>query len=163
MEVLGLAATLKKNELLMGELYAECQKLFPQHEQAFRLLELEEKGHAFLLDEIIENCKSCPQNWKMGKMSRVTAELISIKLAEAIEEIRSGKASPKYAITFAISTELSLSEKDYGRALIPTDEKFLVSLKKLAEGFADHYKKLQELEKSILQTGKTGFDNLNKV
>lgn len=163
MEVLELAEVLRENELLMGRLYAECEKLFPDFASEFHNLNLEEQGHAFLLDEIIADIKDFPDAWSLGGMSIATARLFKDQLEKNITEIREGRVSPKYAITFAISTELSLSEKDYSRALKNEDHRFKVAMQSLANGFTEHYQRLKNLEKKILNTGHSGFDNLNRV
>lgn len=163
METLELAKILRENELLMGQLYAECQKLFPVHAKEFRNLELEEDGHAFLLEEIIQDIKEAPENWKPGRMTVSTAKLFKKQLEDTIAEIRDGAVSPKYAITFAVSTELSLSEKDYSRALINDEQRFKVALQTLANGFAEHYQRLKALEKEILNTGNSKLDKLNRI
>ena len=163
MEVLELAEVFKEIELLMERLYKHCQKLFPEFANEFRQLELEETGHACLLDQVIASIKRAPGSWKMGTMSVASARLLKDRLSAEFEEIVSGKTSSKYAITYALSLELSLSEKDYRRALIGDDESLIHAMDKLAEGFDSHYGKLKELEKKLLRTGQTGFDDLNRV
>lgn len=160
METIQLATTLRENELLIGEIYQVCQKLFGSHEKEFRNLQLEEEGHAFLLEEMISDMEKDPSNWRLGKVSLVTAKFINQRLRENLEEIKSGSVAPKYAITFAISMELSHSEKDFSRVFVCDNDRFTEAFKKLEEGFKDHYKRLLEIEKDLLETGKLGFENL---
>lgn len=163
MEVLEVARIIQQNELLMAQLYAECARLFPAHADEFRNLELEEIGHAHLVDEIIKDIQASPDSWALGSISLLTIRLISKQLQENIEEIRQGKVSARYAITYALSTELSLSEKDFGNALKNTDGKFKVPMQTLACGFNGHYQRLKKLEKQLLTTGHAGFDDLNRI
>ncbi len=163
MEILEIARTIKQNELLMAQLYAECARLFPEHADEFRNLELEEIGHAHLVEEIIEDIENEPQSWVPGSMSLATIKLISKQIQENLEDIRQGKVSARYAITYALSTELSLSEKDFGNVLKNIDGKFQVPMQTLACGFKGHYQRLKKLEKQLLTTGQAGFDDLNRT
>jgi rubrerythrin len=162
-ELVDFAGIIKQNELLMGELYSLCQNLFPDFKNDFLQLEQEEINHAMLADNIIEDIKNNPENWEAGNISIVTAKNVNKRLREGIEEIKNQKVSPGYAITFALSIELSLSEKNFNKVLIPGDKKFVDNINTLANGFSEHYNRLLELEKRILKTGHLGFDDLNKV
>ena len=73
MEILNIAQVLKENELLLGEVYGECQNFFPKHATFFKLLESEEKGHASLIEQITSDMTQSPDSWQIGNMSLITA------------------------------------------------------------------------------------------
>jgi rubrerythrin len=163
MEILDLVKVLKSNELLLAELYHECQRLFPDHKADFEELQSEEEGHAFLVDQIYQDIKENPDEWKPGKLSLVSAQNVNSRIRETLKEIREGKASSRYAITFAMSMELSMSEKNFAQILVAENPAFKMIFKSLDEGFVHHYSILQKIEKQIFKPGKMGFDDLNRI
>lgn len=149
MEILKIAEVLKENELLLGEIYSECQKFFPGHAKFFESLENEEKGHARLIEKIISDMVLNPDSWQIGKMSFITANNVNKQIKEALSEMRSEQVSKKYALTFAISMELSLSEKKFSRIFINESKVFKDAMQKLEDGFEVHYAKLLEVNDKI--------------
>ena len=152
MELLDIAQVLKENELLLGEMYGECKKLFPEHAKLFEHLELEEKEHAALIERMMSDMKQNPASWQAGKISLITATNINKQIKDALAEIRSGKVSPKYAITLAVSLELSLSEKSFSKIFRVENEVFKDAQQKLEDGFDGHYKKLLQVKEKIFAT-----------
>lgn len=149
MEILKIAQVLKENELLIGEVYGECKKFFPEHAEFFTLLESEEQGHAYLIEQMISDMTLRPEAWQIGNISLTTANNVNELIKRALTEIRLGNASPKYAVTFAISVELSLSEKNFGSLFITDSNVFKDSQQKLEDGFKSHYDKLLEVKDKI--------------
>ncbi|MFZ5950711.1 MAG: hypothetical protein ACOYXC_08395 [Candidatus Rifleibacteriota bacterium] len=162
MEILEIAEVLKSNEQLLSQLYSYCQILFPDYAEEFHNLSLEEQGHACLLDQIINDMKKHPETWQKGNVSLETVRLINKNLRDNLEEIKNGHVSPRFAITFAASTELTLSERDFNHAFKTVDEAFSRSLRAIAEGFSSHYQRIKKLEKLVLGSS-SGFDTLNRV
>ncbi len=161
METIELAKILKENELLIGEVYQECQRLFPDHADDFKELAREEKGHAELFAEIIAAIILQPDNWHSGRLSLQTARVVNERLKENLAEIRQNKVAPRYAITFALSFELSMSEKEFCKMLVTSDADWQKRLKIINEGFPRHYKKLLSLEKNIFSDSqKMDFTSL---
>lgn len=161
MEILSIAKILKENELLLGEIYQLCQQFFPTHKETFKLLQLEEESHAYMIDEVIKDISLNPADWKIGKLSIVSAQNVNATLKKALEEIKTEKVSAKYAITFAISMELSLSEKDFSHLFVTENPHFVSVFAMLADGFKGHYQKLLTIEKEIFASDRIGFDSLD--
>ncbi len=162
MEILEIAEVLKSDEQLLSQLYSYCQVLFPDFAEEFHHLSLEEQRHACLIDQIINDMKKHPESWEKGNVSLETVRLINKNLRDNLEEIKNGQVSPRFAITFAASTELTLSERDFNHAFKTADDAFSRSLRAIAEGFSSHYQKIKQLEKQILGIS-SGFDTLSRV
>jgi rubrerythrin len=161
METLELAKILKENETLIGEVYQECQRLFPDYAAYFAALAREESGHAELFEEIIGAISSQTHVWQAGKVSLQTARVVNERLKATLTEIKQNQVAPRYAITFALSFELSMSEKDFCRLLVSSDPEWQKRLSIISQGFSRHYKKLLSLEKSIFSDSqKMDFTSL---
>ncbi|GAB4272785.1 MAG: hypothetical protein Kow0029_11840 [Candidatus Rifleibacteriota bacterium] len=147
--MIELAKILRENELLIGDLYGECSRLFPDYSEKFRNLQLSEQGHAFLLEKILDDMRLNPNNWQPGKLSLKTAQLINDCIKQALKEIKEDKVAPRYALTFAKSIELSLSEKEFSKIFITNDTEFKKALSELENGFKQHFADLLNIEDEV--------------
>ena len=161
--LIEFATIIKENEELMAELYSLCQDLFPDFKDDFKQLEDQENQHTMLAENIIKNIDQHPEKWQSGNVSITTAKHLNKQLRDGIDEIKKQEVSPRYAITFALSIELSASEKNFSKVLITENKDFVDDINTMAKGFSQHYQRLLDLEKRILKTGHLGFDDLNKA
>jgi len=159
MELANIAVVLKQNELLVAELYRVCKKLFPDYSREFETLALEEEGHAAIIDSLIEEIAEKPEEWSPGKVSLQTLRLIQDQLKNTLAEVRSGSCSSRYALTALRSFEQSMCERSAERALVTEVPEYKHLLALFAEGFDNHLRCLQDLEKKIFP-GKDLFDSL---
>lgn len=159
MELTNIAVILKQNELLFAELYRECARLFPDYAREFESIALEEEGHAEIIASIIEEISNHPENWRPGRVSLQTLQLIQKQIQTTLEEIRSGKCAARYAITSLRSYEQSMSERSVEKILDTDVPEYKNLLSLISEGFDLHLRQLQDLERKIFKTVDL-FDSL---
>lgn len=159
MELANIAIILKQNELLFAELYRECVRLFPDYAKDFESLALEEEGHAAIIDSIIEEISEHPENWRPGKVSLQTLQLIHGQARATLADIRSGNCAARYAITSLRSYEQGMSERSVENVLATDVPEYKQLLGLISEGFVLHLKYLQDLERRIFKTVDV-FDSL---
>lgn len=149
MELAAVADLLRTNELLVSRLYLECARLFPEYGVEFSVLAREEEFHASVLTDIIREISADPGLWRLGKISGQTILLLQSNLKQALEDLITGKVAPRYGITVLRSFELGMSERMVGNVLINENPEALKQLSIIDNGFSDHLKRLQDLEKRI--------------
>ena len=145
-ELSRLIALLKGNEEAFAALYREGGRLFPSEADEFERLAREEEGHAGLFANIQSDQAAHPGRWRMGKISVTTCEGVQARARSVLEEVRQGKAAPRYLLTSLASLEQSMAERSLHK-IIETDEPRLAdALRHISQGFTDHFKRLQDLE-----------------
>lgn len=149
MELTILAGLLRMNELAAASLYRECARLFPDFAAEFEHLACEEDFHAAVLQGVAVEINENPQNWREGKVSCRTVQLLNDNLQQALQELRSGKVNPRYGITVLRSFEQSMSERAVSGMLINDSAGLVNDLRVIDEGFSQHLTSLCELEKRI--------------
>jgi len=159
MELANIAVVLKQNELLVADLYRECKRLFPDYSKDFETLALEEEGHAAIVDSLVEEIAEKPDDWKPGKVSLQTLRFVQDQLKKTLSEVRSGECAPRYVLTFLRTFEQSMCERSAERALVTEVPEFKHLLNVFAEGFDNHLRCLQNLEKKIYNSTDP-FDSL---
>lgn len=149
MEIRRLVELLHQNELLFAEMYRECARLFPEYRDDFDVFVREEQMHANIFARVASDIASSPENWRIGRVSVRTLEIVQQQINEALAEIRSGKVAPRYAITALRNFEQSMGERA-AEKLIETDSEYLkAEIACIRNGFTDHLTRLQELERKI--------------
>ncbi len=149
MEINRLVELLHQNELLFAEMYSECARLFPANKEEFEEFVRDEKAHAAVFSRIAEDIRLHPENWRMGKISVQTIEIVQKQIKEALGEIRSGNTAPRYAITVLRNFEQGMGERAAERLLETDSAKHKSEVSHIRDGFTGHLQKLQELERKI--------------
>lgn len=153
MEISRFVELLRQNELLFADMYRECARLFPAFKSEFEVFVREEEAHASVFARIADDIAANPQNWRQGKVSIKTIEVIQQQVKEALAEIRSGQVAPRYAITRLRNFEQGMGERA-AEQLIETDSKTLKSqVAGIRNSFTGHLTRLQELERKIFPPG----------
>jgi rubrerythrin len=148
MDLARLIALLKKNEEALASLYREGARLFPTEAEVFHKLAQEEEGHATLFTNIQDDLAGHPERWRPGP-GRVTAdtlEQLQARIDHLLDEVRQGKVAPRYLLTSLASLEQSLAERSADRLLATDEPRLADALRHIAQGFVDHFKRLQQLE-----------------
>ncbi|NCB39380.1 MAG: hypothetical protein EOM80_11490 [Erysipelotrichia bacterium] len=153
MEIQNLVELLRTNELLIADIYRECEKLFPAFKDDFAVFVREEEAHAELFTKITEDFKAGNSQWQKGKVSLITIEIVQKQLKEVLAEIRSGKVAPRYAITALRSFEQGMSERSIEKLITTDSEVFKQATAEINKGFVTHLTRLQELEIKIFPRG----------
>ncbi len=149
MELTILAGLLRRNELAAASLYRECARLFPDFAEEFEHLACEEDFHAAVLQGVAGEIDENPQNWREGKVSCRTIQVLNDHLQQTLQELRSGKVDPRYGITVLRSFEQSMSERAVAEMLINESAVLANDLRVIDDGFSQHLTCLRELEKRI--------------
>lgn len=149
MEAAVIANLLRKNELLVARLYLECARLFPDFSDDFKRLASEEEFHAAVFNDIMADIATSPGNWKVEKISALTVDILHQHLTAAINDVVSGKAAPRYAITILKSFEQGMTERAVSRILICSDSNQSGNLAIIDDSFKEHYMRLLNIEKRI--------------
>ncbi len=153
MEISRFVELLRQNELLFADMYRECARLFPLFKSDFEVFVGEEEAHATVFARIADDIAANPQNWRPGKVSLKTIEIVQQQINEALAEIRSGKVAPRYAITMLRNFEQGMGERA-AEKLLETDSEHLKSqVAGIRNGFTAHLARLQELERKIFPAG----------
>ena len=153
MEISRFVELLRQNELLFADMYRECARLFPLFKSDFEVFVSEEEAHATVFARIADDISANPQNWRPGKVSLKTIEIVQQQINEALAEIRSGKVAPRYAITMLRNFEQGMGERA-AEKLLETDSEHLKSqVAGIRNGFTAHLARLQELERKIFPAG----------
>jgi hypothetical protein len=154
-EINQLVELLRQNELLFAELYRECARLFPDYKIEFEEFVSEENAHAAVFAKIAEDIRLHPDNWRMGKVSIKTVEIVQNQINEALAEIRSGRVAPRYAITALRNFEQGMGERA-AEKLIETSSEYLKNeVAGIRSGFTGHLQRLQQLERKIFPRSGT--------
>lgn len=141
-----MIAVLKQNEELFAALYREGSRLFPDAAEEFERIAREEEGHASLFANIQSDLAAHPDRWRLGRITLETCEGMQTRIKTVLEEVRQGKAAPRYLLTSLASLEQSMVERALHK-IIETDEPRLAdALRHISQGFTDHFKRLQDLE-----------------
>lgn len=149
MEITNLVELLQANELLFADMYRECIRLFPAFSDEFAVFVREEEAHAALFARIAVDMQTNHGQWRPGKVSIRTLEVVQQQIKDALAEIRSGKVAPRYAITALRNFEQSMSERAVDKILETDSPIFKREVECIRDGFVGHLTRLQELEKKI--------------
>lgn len=158
MEVKILAGLLQENELLIADMYRECARFFPDFKDEFMVFVDEEESHARMFARMKEDMELNPGQWRPGRMSVRTLEIVQQQIKHALDEIRSGHVAPRYAITALRNFEQGMSERAADKIFETDSPVFRQEIEGVRDGFVGHLTRLQELEMKIFpRSGKKGF------
>ena len=149
MEIKKIVELLCQNELLFAEIYRECARLFPDFKDDFESFAREEQEHSDMFARMLDDIGKNPGNWRLGKVSVLTIEIVNQQAKEALAEIRGGHTAPRYAITVMRSFEQGMGERSSEKLFETDNELFKSEVAVIRNSFTGHLSRLQELERKI--------------
>ena len=134
-----------RQEVLLAKLYTLFIEQFPEHDEIWKHLVIEEKKHASWLNQFYDAGEKGIILFDEGKVKTYTMNAYIDHLEQVIAKIENQELTQTQAISFALDFENSLIEKNVFTHFDSTSKKVRRILKRLKLEAENHIQKVQSL------------------
>jgi len=143
--ILEVMDALKTNELLIGELYKQCSKQWPEDKEFWISTEQEEYSHAQYINNMKKLLITNPADYKIGySFNKIAAETTRKWIKDITEKVKNGEIRKIKMLNIAKDLEQSLLESKFHELLSSSNVEYNTLANKITAETRQHLEKIKD-------------------